>query len=252
MHRKTLSLLFGSLLSGALLVQAQNSTDDLPPCAALCAATAAAASGCLLTDAACLCSHPLFRNATLNCASTACRLEDISSTNAILSNMCANCTLFFLDFVYSLVLNYFLFVVPSTSASTLPSTTQPTSSGAASSQSSAPSSASASSSSTSSSASSTSSPSSPITSSTDSTINTPSIAVTSSAIIPPPFPTSFSASSTVVVVQTVTVDPQASDTAGAGSGNSLGSGAGKLHSGMAMSVVPAALVGGLMFGAGLL
>ena len=112
------TVLLASLVSGVIVVvQGQSTADDLPPCAALCAATAAVASGCLLyvhtptfllpsslvqlnfcarNDAACLCAHPLFKNATLSCTGRSCTAQDNNSANDILTTMCANC-----EFIYS-------------------------------------------------------------------------------------------------------------------------------------------------------
>ena len=40
------------------------------------------------TDTACLCSHPAFADATRQCAGSACSIEDSSSVNGVLNNMC--------------------------------------------------------------------------------------------------------------------------------------------------------------------
>ncbi|KAF8161683.1 hypothetical protein B0H34DRAFT_390398 [Crassisporium funariophilum] len=79
-------LLFCSHISNA-----QNAgIDDLPECAKPCARTAATAAGCSLSDTSCLCSHPNFSNATIQCSRSSCPIEDQSSVNGVLREMCAD------------------------------------------------------------------------------------------------------------------------------------------------------------------
>ncbi|KAF8965611.1 hypothetical protein BDZ97DRAFT_1811497 [Flammula alnicola] len=68
------------------------SINDLPLCAATCAETAATAAGCSLADTTCLCAHPSFTTATIQCANSVCNFEDRSTASGVLRAMCANQT----------------------------------------------------------------------------------------------------------------------------------------------------------------
>ena len=58
-------------------------------------------SGGRRSDTACLCSHPSFSDATRSCASSSCGIEDRSSVNGVLNNMCSATRTFILPSTFA-------------------------------------------------------------------------------------------------------------------------------------------------------
>jgi len=76
----------------SLVLAQKGGVSNLPPCATNCATTAASAVGCTLldTDASCLCEHPSFSSATIQCSHNTCTVEDRGVLQGILDTFCAN------------------------------------------------------------------------------------------------------------------------------------------------------------------
>ncbi|KDR69378.1 hypothetical protein GALMADRAFT_919123 [Galerina marginata CBS 339.88] len=214
---RSLLLAFGL---GILFHQANGQSvgiGDLPTCAIGCALTASTAAGCKLTDAACLCAHPAFTTATVQCAQGTCPIEDRGPVSGVLTQMCDS--------------------LPASSTTAPSSSTSPSSSGSQTSRTSGSSSSPVVPSHTTSSGStaSSSSSSSPTTAPTSLPSSGPGLASPSSQ-------TTTSGSSTVVVVQTVVL-PQTSDDPFSNSASARSTGLGN------MGAVLAFVVAGWVVGA---